>query len=155
MYIFIGPNTEGFEHAPSSLGFEYLVGTAVEEAIEEVGDVDEISDLVSEENDADGNGIPDQLESVGDMSIADAQALATGDTDNDGVSNLNDQCPTTPANTDVGNDGCSIVEDSTTDGFATPSEDAATSSDVLETIALRVERRSPFRPSMRNCRMFS
>ena len=116
MYIFIGPNTEGFEHAPSSLGFEYLVGTAVEEAIEEVGDVDEISDLVSEENDADGNGIPDQLESVGDMSIADAQALATGDTDNDGVSNLNDQCPTTPANTDVGNDGCSIVEDSTNDG---------------------------------------
>jgi len=126
MYIFIGPNTEGYEHAPSSLGFEYLVGTAVEEAIEEVGDVDEISDLVSEENDADGDGIPDQLESVGEMSIADAQALATADSDNDGVSNLNDQCPTTPANTDVGNDGCLMVEDLTTDGTNDGTNDGTT-----------------------------
>ena len=80
-YIFIGPETEGYERAPSSLGFEYLVGTAVSTAIEEVGDVDELSDLVTEENDVDGDGIPDQLESVGEMTIEEAQALASGDND--------------------------------------------------------------------------
>ena len=134
-YIFIGPETEGYERAPSSLGFEYLVGTAVSTAIEEVGDVDELSDIVTEENDADGDGIPDQLESVGEMTIEEAQALASGDNDNDGVSNLNDQCPTTAEGTDVGNDGCAVVvtDNGNNDGSgSTTTDDGSGSTTTVE-----------------------
>ncbi len=110
-YIFIGPETEGYDYAPSSLGFEYLVGEAVADAVEEVGEIDDISDVIEE-----GEHDTSALDGVGDLTIDEAQALATTDTDGDGVSNLNDQCPTTPSDTPVGNDGCIVVvEDTTTD----------------------------------------
>ena len=113
-YIFIGPETEGFEYAPSALGFEYLVGDAVATAVDEVGEIDDISDVIDEEEHD-----TSAIDGVSDMTIDEAQALATADTDGDGVSNLNDQCPTTPSGNSVGNDGCTVVEDTTTDDTTT------------------------------------
>ena len=137
-YVFIGPETEGYERAPSSLGFEYLVGAAVSDAIEDVGDVDELSDIVTDQYDLDGDGVPDQLEGIADGSIDDAQALASADSDGDGVSDLNDQCPTTPEGSDVSNDGCAVVQedsnaDNNTDNNADNNLDGGDSSDTTET----------------------